>query len=177
MSLSNDNVYIGLGSNLGQRERLLLNALECLGRIDAAAVLRQSSLYESAPVGPPQPRYLNAVVEMECTLAPHRLLVILKQIEIDLGRAKSARWAPRPIDLDILLWGNRLVADVNLQIPHLELHKRRFALEPLSELNAEAIHPVLGQTVAELLRKVQPQDVVKLSSAEWRSPTCGQDVR
>ncbi len=171
-----DNVYIGLGSNLGDREGQLLSALESLGRIDAAAVLRHSSLYESGPVGPPQPRYLNAVVEMECALAPHRLLCILKQIEIDLGRQKGTRWAPRPIDLDILLWGERLVADADLQIPHLELHKRRFALEPLCELNANAIHPVLGRTVGELLQDVKVQDVVKLSSKEWRSPTCGQDL-
>ncbi len=171
-----ENIYIGLGSNFGDRERFLLSALESLGLIDAAVVSRRSSLYESAPFGPPQRRYLNAVVEMECALAPQQLLAILKQIEADLGREKSSRWAPRPIDLDILLWGERLVADVDLQIPHLELHRRRFALEPLCELNANAIHPVLGQTVGDLLRNVQQQDVVKLSSEEWRSPTCRPEL-
>jgi 2-amino-4-hydroxy-6-hydroxymethyldihydropteridine diphosphokinase len=170
-----DNVYIGLGSNLGNREHQLMSALEALGRIDAAAVLRHSSLYESAPVGPPQPRYLNAVVEMACELAPRRLLGILKQIEMDLGREKSARWAARPIDLDILLWGERLVAHADLQIPHLELHQRRFALEPLCELNPNATHPALGHTVGELLQHVKMQDVVKLSSKEWRNTTWGQD--
>lgn len=176
MTVVNENVYLGLGSNLGNREQLMLSSLECLGRIDAAAVLRSSSLYESAPLGPPQPRYLNAVVEMECTLAPQQLLAILQQIEIDLGRVKSTRWAPRAIDLDILLWGERLVADVNLQIPHLELHQRRFALEPLCELNPGANHPVLGQTVRELLRNVLQQDVVKLSSTDWRCLSCGEDA-
>jgi 2-amino-4-hydroxy-6-hydroxymethyldihydropteridine diphosphokinase len=171
-----ENIYLGLGSNVGNREKLLLSSLEYLGHIDAAAVLRSSSLYESAPLGPPQPRYFNAVVELECTLAPQQLLGILQQIEVDLGRVKSTRWAPRAIDLDILLWGDRLVADVNLQIPHLELHKRRFALEPLCELNPNANHPVLGQTVGRLLRNVQQQDVVKLTSTDWRSPTCGQDL-
>ncbi len=170
-----ESVYIGLGSNLGDREGLLLAALECLGRIDAAAVLRQSSLYESAPLGPPQPRYLNAVVEMECALPPTQLLAILQQIELDLGRRKSARWAARPIDLDILLWGERLVADANLQIPHLSLHQRRFALEPLCELNPAAVHPVLGKTIAQLLREVQRQDVVRLCSREWRSAACAPD--
>ena len=171
-----EKIYIGMGSNLGNRERSLLGALESLGLIDAAAVLRHSSLYESAAAGPPQPRYLNAVVEMECALEPQQLLTILKQIESDLGRQRSGRWAPRPIDLDILLWGERLVAEVDLQIPHLELHKRRFALEPLCELNSKAIHPVLGKTVCDLLRNVQEQEVVKLSSEEWRSPPCGPDL-
>jgi len=171
-----ENIYLGLGSNIGNREQLMLSSLECLGHIDAAAVLRSSSLYESAPLGPPQPRYLNAVVEMECSLAPQQLLAILQQIEVDLGRVRSTRWAPRAIDLDILLWGERLVADLNLQIPHLELHQRRFALEPLCELNPSANHPVLGQTVKELLRNVQQQDVVKLSSTGWRSQPCGEDL-
>jgi len=171
-----EKIYIGMGSNLGNRERSLWGALESLGLIDAAAVLQRSSLYESAAVGPPQPRYLNAVVEMECALEPQQLLTILKQIEIDLGRKRSGRWAPRPIDLDILLWGERLVAEADLQIPHLELHKRRFALEPLCELNSKAIHPVLGKTVCDLLRNVQEQEVVKLSSEEWRSPTCEPDL-
>jgi 2-amino-4-hydroxy-6-hydroxymethyldihydropteridine diphosphokinase len=171
-----EKIYIGLGSNLGNRERSLLGALQSLGLIDAAALLQHSSLYESVPVGPPQPRYLNAVVEMECALQPQQLLTILKQIEIDLGRQKSGRWAPRAIDLDILLWGERLVAEMDLQIPHLELHKRRFALEPLCELNAKAIHPVLGRPVCDLLRDVQEQEVVKLSSEEWRSATCGSEL-
>ncbi|MFZ5468716.1 MAG: 2-amino-4-hydroxy-6-hydroxymethyldihydropteridine diphosphokinase [Myxococcota bacterium] len=158
-------VYIGLGSNLGDRERNLGWAAAALSRIDAAAVLSCSSLYDSAPVGPPQPRYLNAVVELECALSPQRLLTILKQIETDLGRTPAGRWAPRTVDLDILLWEGRVVADVNLQIPHLELHKRRFALEPLCELAPAAHHPLLGASVGELLAALGPQDVVRIDTA------------
>jgi len=167
-------VYIGLGSNLGDRETALLSAVEWLGRIDGGCVLRRSSLYESAPIGPPQPRYLNAVVEMECGLVPPQLLAIVRQIEIELGRKDGVRWGPRAIDLDILLWDTRVIADENLQIPHPSLHERRFALEPLCELNARAVHPIFGQTVAQLLANVRRQDVVKLSSAEWRNATCAR---
>jgi 2-amino-4-hydroxy-6-hydroxymethyldihydropteridine diphosphokinase len=160
---------------LGDREQQLLGALESLGHIDAAAVLRCSSLYESAPVGPPQPRYLNAVIELECALAPRGLMAILQQIELDLGRKKTQRWGPRAIDLDILLWGDQVIAEAHLQVPHLELHRRRFALEPLCELAPEAIHPVLGEKVQDLLGRVLMQDVVKLSSSEWPYESAGQD--
>ena len=159
-------VYVGLGSNEGDREAHLVGALTALSRIDAVAVLRCSSLFDSAPVGPPQPRYLNAVVALECDLAPQRLLVILQQIEKDLGRRRDVRWGPRTIDLDILLWDGQVVADPNLQVPHLELHKRRFALEPLAELAPDLKHPVLGVTVKELLGKLAPQDV-RRSEATW----------
>ncbi|WP_257448806.1 2-amino-4-hydroxy-6-hydroxymethyldihydropteridine diphosphokinase [Archangium lipolyticum] len=161
-------VYVGLGSNQGDREAQLVSALEALSRIDAVAVLRCSSLFESAPVGPPQPRYLNAVVALECGLPPQRLLCILKQIEKDMGRRLDGpRWGPRPIDLDILLWEGEVVADPNLQVPHLELHKRRFALEPLAELAPEAEHPVLGMSVVELLAQLAPQDVQRCPATQW----------
>ncbi|MFL5352195.1 2-amino-4-hydroxy-6-hydroxymethyldihydropteridine diphosphokinase [Archangium sp.] len=161
-------VYVGLGSNQGDREAQLVSALEAMSLIDAVAVLGCSSLFESAPVGPPQPYYLNAVVALECSLPPQRLLGILKQIERDLGRAPGGpRWGPRPIDLDLLLWEGEVVADPNLQVPHLELHKRRFALEPLAELAPEAEHPVLGMTVAELLTQLAPQEVRRCAATCW----------
>jgi 2-amino-4-hydroxy-6-hydroxymethyldihydropteridine diphosphokinase len=163
-----ESVYIGLGSNQGDREGFLRQAVSALGSIDAAAVLGCSSLYDSAPVGPPQPRFLNAVVHLECGLSPQRLLTILKQIEQDLGRKQNVpRWSERAIDLDILLWDGRLIADANLQIPHLELHKRRFALEPLCELAPNIHHPLLGVRVTELLRNLGPQDVIRLESEQW----------
>jgi 2-amino-4-hydroxy-6-hydroxymethyldihydropteridine diphosphokinase len=165
-----DLVYIGLGSNLGDRERNLRDAVAAFSRIDAAVVLACSSLYDSAPVGPPQPRYLNAVAKVDCELSPQRLLVILKQIETDLGRVAGSRWTARPIDLDILLWDGQVIADPNLQVPHLELHKRRFALEPLCELAPDAVHPLLGSTMRELLGGLPPQDIIRVESSDWPTP-------
>lgn len=162
------NVYVGLGSNDGDRERHLVRALEALSRIDAVAVLRCSSLFDSAAVGPPQPRYLNAVVALDCGLPPQRLLTILQRIEHDLGRRREGvRWGPRCIDLDILLWEGEVIADANLQVPHLELHKRRFALEPLAELAPDLRHPVLGASMKDLLVRLDPQDVRRLSATQW----------
>jgi 2-amino-4-hydroxy-6-hydroxymethyldihydropteridine diphosphokinase len=161
-----ESVYIGLGSNLGDREANLFAAVDALRRIDLVAVRRCSSIYESAPVGPPQPRFLNAVVELQSGLPPLRLLGLLKQLEQDLGRQRRKRWGPREIDLDILIWDGQVVAEPALQIPHLELHKRRFCLEPLCELAPELRHPVTGETMHELLRKLAPQDCVKFSAAQ-----------
>jgi 2-amino-4-hydroxy-6-hydroxymethyldihydropteridine diphosphokinase len=162
------NVYVGLGSNEGDRERHLVRALEALSRIDAVAVLRFSSLFDSAAVGPPQPRFLNAVVALDCGLTPQRLLTILQRIEHDLGRRREGvRWGPRCIDLDILLWEAEVIADANLQVPHLELHKRRFALEPLAELAPDLRHPVLGTSMRDLLARLDPQDVRRLSATQW----------
>jgi 2-amino-4-hydroxy-6-hydroxymethyldihydropteridine diphosphokinase len=162
------NVYVGLGSNEGDRERQLVRALEALSRIDAVAVLRCSSLFDSAAVGPPQPRFLNAVVALDCGLPPQRLLTILQRIEHDLGRRREGvRWGPRCIDLDILVWEDEVIADANLQVPHLELHKRRFALEPLAELAPDLRHPVLGTSMKDLLSRLDPQDVRRLSATQW----------
>jgi 2-amino-4-hydroxy-6-hydroxymethyldihydropteridine diphosphokinase len=161
-----DSVYIGLGSNLSDREANLFAAVDALRRIDLVAVRRCSSIYESAPVGPPQPRFLNAVVELQSGLTPLRLLALLKQLEQDLGRQRRKRWGPREIDLDILIWDGQVVAEPALQIPHLELHKRRFCLEPLCELAPDLRHPVTGETMRELLCKLAPQDCVKFAVAQ-----------
>ncbi len=168
-------VYIGMGSNLGEREENLLDALRSMGRIDAATVARRSSLFETAAIGPPQPPYLNAVVELECALTPRRLLAILKEIERELGRfpGYGVRWGPRVIDLDILLWGGRVIADADLQIPHLELYKRRFVLEPLAELAPDATHPLTGKRVREMLNALKSlppaaaQEVSRFDSTHW----------
>ncbi len=161
-------VHIGLGSNLGDRETNLSNAIAALARVDALEVVAVSSLYDTAPVGPPQGRYLNAVAELSCELSPAALLGVLQELERDLGREKGARWGPRVIDLDILLWGDLVVAEPHLQVPHLFLHQRRFALEPLAELAPLARHPVLGATVRELLGGLGAQDVVRHASRTWR---------
>ncbi|MFN7131378.1 MAG: 2-amino-4-hydroxy-6-hydroxymethyldihydropteridine diphosphokinase [Myxococcales bacterium] len=150
--------YVGLGSNLGDRCRNLAQAVHLLSRCEGVQVSRRSSLYDSAPIGPEQPRYLNAVVEVRTTLKPMELLRACKAIEKQLGREDSGRWGPRSIDLD-LLFSDAIVAEPALQVPHLQLHKRAFALAPLCELDPELRHPILRSPLRLLLNDVSEQDV------------------
>jgi 2-amino-4-hydroxy-6-hydroxymethyldihydropteridine diphosphokinase len=156
-------VHVGLGSNLGEREANLAKASSKLAALDGVELERSSWVFDSAALGPEQPRYLNAVVELRTQLSPAELLEQLKTLERRLGRLPTERWGPRAIDLDILLWGERIVAEPALQIPHLHLHQRAFALLPLVELCPTARHPVLGQTVQELVAQLPPQDVRRVT--------------
>jgi 2-amino-4-hydroxy-6-hydroxymethyldihydropteridine diphosphokinase len=167
---SNDEgpVYIGLGANLGDPERALAAAAEDISRIPQVSLRKRSSLYATAPLGPSQPEYRNAVMSLGTRLAPAALLAALLDIERAHGRVRAERWGPRVLDLDILLWGDRVVDEPGLHVPHPELHRRRFALEPLAELDPGARHPVLQKTVAELLADVRDQPVHRLHSSLWR---------
>jgi len=161
-------VHVGLGANLGDPERTLAAAAEEIARLPDVAIRGRSSLYATAPVGPSQPEYRNAVVSLLTRLPPAALLAALLDIERTHGRVRTERWGPRVLDLDILLWGDRVVDAPGLHVPHPELHRRRFALEPLAELDPGARHPVLQKTVAELLADVRDQPVHRLRSSLWR---------
>jgi 2-amino-4-hydroxy-6-hydroxymethyldihydropteridine diphosphokinase len=161
-------VYVGLGANLGDPERMLVAAVEDLSRLADVDLRRCSSLYAAAPIGPSQPEFRNAVVSLGTGRSPESLLAALLDIERAHGRVRTDRWGPRLLDLDILLWGERVVDEPGLRVPHPELHRRRFALEPLAELDPAARHPVLQKTVAELLAGVRDQPVQRLDSAVWR---------
>jgi 2-amino-4-hydroxy-6-hydroxymethyldihydropteridine diphosphokinase len=142
--------YIGLGSNLGDREENLLAALE---RLSELGLVRASSFRETDPVGvTDQPRFLNAAAELETDLSPRDLLVKLLGIERELGRDRAAetRWGPRTIDLDLLLYGDEVLDEPGLTVPHPRLAERRFALEPLQELAPELTLPD-GRRVRDLL--------------------------
>jgi 2-amino-4-hydroxy-6-hydroxymethyldihydropteridine diphosphokinase len=148
--------YVGLGSNLGDRRGLIREALKRLGRIDGVRVLKRSRIIETDPVGrTEQPRFLNAVAELETNLAPEPLLRRLRDVERALGRVRKQRWAPRTIDLDLLLWDDRSMATPRLTLPHPRLAERRFVLAPLAELCPGRRVPGTGRTVRGLLRDVE----------------------
>jgi 2-amino-4-hydroxy-6-hydroxymethyldihydropteridine diphosphokinase len=138
--------YVGLGSNLGDRRAMIDGAFERLRPI------RVSSVIETEPVGrTDQPRFLNAVAEIDTVLPPAELLERLLGIERDLGRVRSERWGPRTIDLDLLLYGDLELRTRLLTVPHPELQHRRFVLEGLAELCPGRTVPGLGRTVRDLL--------------------------
>ena len=127
--------YVGIGANLGPREETLRRAVELLGRADGVEVVGVSELRETDPVGVvDQPPFLNGAVSVETTLSPRALLDLLLEIERSLGRVRGERWGPRIVDLDLLVYGNEVVDEPGLHVPHPRLHERRFALEPLARL-------------------------------------------
>lgn len=126
--------FVGLGTNLGDRLSNLRRAVDALDT-KGVSVVQVSSVYETDPVGPRQPDFLNAVCEIETGLAPGELLEVLKEIESELGRSRSERWGPREIDLDLLLYGDESIEEPGLTVPHPELIKRDFVMVPLLELD------------------------------------------
>lgn len=150
------SVMVGLGSNLGRRDENLRRALALLREHENVRVLRVSEFRETDPAGgPPQGKYLNAVAEVETTLSPRDLLEVLHDIERALGRVRTVRHGPRPIDLDILLYGDRIVEDPGLEIPHPRMLEREFVLEPLAEVAPGRRHPRTGSTARGLWRALQ----------------------
>jgi 2-amino-4-hydroxy-6-hydroxymethyldihydropteridine diphosphokinase len=127
---------VGLGSNLGERERFLTQAVTCIAALPELRVRALSRVFESDPVGPAQPRYLNAALRVECALDADCLLDRLHAIEVALGRVRDVRWGPRVIDLDIL-WGPEAVHSERLTVPHAHLRERNFALGPLLDVAPE----------------------------------------
>ncbi len=158
-------VYLSLGSNLGDRVGHIQEALKKLGE-RGLKVCRVSSFYRTEPVDfRPQPWFVNCVAEVETDLMPLRLLATLQSIERALGRRPGIAKGPRPIDIDILLYDNRVVRTADLTIPHRRLEERRFVLIPLAELAANLRHPVSERTVLDMLGSTKDNSqVIRLKS-------------
>lgn len=133
--------FLALGSNLGDRLEHLRAAVRKLDATRGIEVLRSSRVYETEPLGPPQPPYLNAAIEVVTTLTPRELLVAALGVEDSLGRVRAERWGPRTIDVDILAYDELTVDEPDLEIPHPRMHERGFVLVPLGELDADAMLP------------------------------------
>lgn len=158
-------VYVALGSNLGDRVEHVHEACADITAIAGCQSLRLSPLYESAPMGPQdQPAYINAVCRFHCTRFPHALLCALKEIEHSHGRDfDAARWTARPLDLDIILFGEQVIVSDDLTIPHIGLAARSFVLRPLFDLAPTLSIPVLGP-VATLLHDCEDYSIRSFAS-------------
>lgn len=138
-------VFIGLGSNLADPESQVHAAKKALHTLPETQWIASSSLYKSPPMGPQdQPDYINAVIELETLLSPHDLLDCLQQIEQQQGRVRERHWGERTLDLDLLLYGNEVIADDRLQVPHPGIAKRAFVIYPLAEITADIVIPGKG---------------------------------
>ncbi|HYM16482.1 MAG TPA: 2-amino-4-hydroxy-6-hydroxymethyldihydropteridine diphosphokinase [Dehalococcoidia bacterium] len=162
-------IFLGLGANVGNRRENLRMALRLLAA--RCTVVAVSSLYRSAAVvaegQPPGPDYLNAACEIATDLPPADLLRFVKEIEHAVGRRPAARWSPRPIDIDILLYGDTCLDTPELTLPHPLLAERNFVVVPLAELAPEALHPALGCTVGRLAEEIDVAGLAHVEEPDW----------
>ena len=147
-----ERIYIGMGSNLAAPTEQLRSAIDALAQLPQTELVGVSAFYQSDSLLPGQPRYTNAVAALDSTLAPLALLDALQSIENEQGRERLERWGPRTLDLDIVLFGDRLIDEPRLKVPHYHMQERAFVLYPLAELAPADLRLVDGRTLAELLK-------------------------
>ncbi|WP_455885320.1 2-amino-4-hydroxy-6-hydroxymethyldihydropteridine diphosphokinase [Pseudomonas spelaei] len=161
-----ERIYIGMGSNLAAPDQQLRNAVQAMAQLPDTRVAGVSAFYQSDSLLPGQPRYTNAVAALDSNLAPLELLDALQAIENDQGRERLERWGPRTLDLDILLFGDRLIDEPRLKVPHYQMHLRAFVLYPLAELAPATLQLPDGQRLNALLEACPFVGLERLSPAE-----------
>ena len=152
-----NDIFLALGSNIGDRAENLMSALSFL-QSNGAYISTVSSFYETAAIGPKQRSFYNAVLKAKTQMDPIELLSFTQTIETAMGRKKRARWSPRIIDVDILFFGDEILDKQGLTIPHKEMTQRLFVLAPLFEIAADFIHPVFNKSIAEIIKE-SPQNI------------------
>lgn len=158
------DAYIGLGSNLGKRRNNIDNSISLLARIGDLKVVDKASFYETEPVGPVQPWFVNTAIRIETDLEGQRILSLCKEVEKRIGRIDSLNWGPRLVDLDILLVGSEITHVDSLDVPHPEIQNRRFVLLPLVEINPDLVHPELNIPIEQLLDEAESdKKVIKIT--------------
>ena len=155
--------YIGIGSNLGNALKNCQHAVEILSLVNGIEITRVSSFYKTEPVGiENQNLFINAVVEIKTVLSTHNLFQTLQNIEKDMGREREVKGGPRIIDLDLLFYGQEVFQDADLIVPHPEVQKRRFVLEPLCEIASYLIHPAFGVSIRGLKDRLIDNKMVEM---------------
>jgi 2-amino-4-hydroxy-6-hydroxymethyldihydropteridine diphosphokinase len=156
------NVYLGLGSNVGDRKANISEAIKHIGR-NVGRVAKQSKLYETEPWGnKEQDAFINQVIMVNTTLDPRQILEANTKIEREMGRERKEKWGPRVVDIDILFYGKRVIRDKGLEIPHPELHTRAFVLVPMMEIDPTFEHPVLKMPIDELFMDCEDESDVRM---------------
>jgi 2-amino-4-hydroxy-6-hydroxymethyldihydropteridine diphosphokinase len=155
--------YIGIGSNLGDSLKNCKYAVESLSKAEGIELLRASSFYRTEPVGQEEQNYfVNAVIEIRTVISARNLLQVMQDIENVMGRKRGVKGGPRIIDLDLLFYGQTVIEEQNLTVPHPEIHKRRFVLEPMSEIASYFIHPSFGVSIRGLKDRLDDNKIVEM---------------
>jgi 2-amino-4-hydroxy-6-hydroxymethyldihydropteridine diphosphokinase len=163
-----NNVYLGLGSNISNRENFIISALKEVDRRENCRVIQVSSFYETKPYGKVnQENFINIACQISTPDDPHELFYLLKMIEKEIGRIPRERWGPREIDIDILLFEDACIETVNLVIPHPDMLNRGFVLMPLVEINPKIIHPKTKKLLKEYLDTNKENDILRISKNDF----------